>query len=67
MTRSGAPLQGATGEGKTWISAASPHGPDAAAWAGECIATKISAAAAIASWLARNGGPPLAAAQVERI
>jgi len=67
MTRSGVPLQGATGEGKTWISAASPHGPDAAAWAGESIIANINAAAAIASWLARNGRPPFAAALVERI
>jgi hypothetical protein len=48
MTRSGAPFQGANGEGKTWISAASPHGPDAAS-AGESIAAKINAAAAKAN------------------
>jgi len=65
MTRSGAPLQGAAGEGKTWISAPSPHGPDAAA-AAECIVAKINAAATAANRLARNGRPLLAAALVER-
>jgi hypothetical protein len=47
MTRSGAPFQGATGEGKTWIPAASPHEPDAAL-AGESIVAKINAVAAAA-------------------
>jgi hypothetical protein len=44
MTRSGAPLQGAIGEGKTDISAF-PHGPDAA-WAGEPVVAKMNAATA---------------------
>jgi hypothetical protein len=72
MTRSGAPFQGATGEGKTWISAASPHG---AAPAGEFVVAKTNAAAATASRLTRQDlttanewrRPLLAAAPVERI
>src|SRR5258707_10538672 len=57
MTRSGAPFQGASGEGKTKRSAASAHGPDAAS-AGESIvvnmnATVAAAAAATANRLAR--------------
>jgi hypothetical protein len=48
MTRSGIPFQGANGEGKTWISAASPHGPGAAA-AGEPTVAKMNAAVAAAA------------------
>ncbi|HVI66906.1 MAG TPA: hypothetical protein VM910_30665 [Bradyrhizobium sp.] len=48
MTRSGIPFQGAKGEGKTWISAASPHGPGAAS-AGEPTVAKMNAAVAAAA------------------
>jgi hypothetical protein len=48
MTRSGAPFQGANGEGKTKNSGASPHGPDAAL-AGESIVVKMNAAVAAAA------------------
>jgi hypothetical protein len=52
MTRSGAPFQGANGEGKTDIPAISPHGPDAA-WAGDPTVAKMNAAVAAANRLAR--------------
>jgi hypothetical protein len=54
MTRSGAPFQGANGEGKTENPAASPQRPDAAS-AGESIVAKTNAAvAAAANRLARS-------------
>jgi hypothetical protein len=54
MTRSGAPFQGANGEGKTENPAASPQRPDAAS-AGESIVAKMNAAvAAAANRLARS-------------
>src|SRR5215472_13575169 len=54
MTRSGAPFQGANGEGKTENPAASPQRPDAAS-AGESIVAKMNAAvAAAADRLARS-------------
>src|ERR1700746_2812418 len=53
MTRSGAPFQGAAGEGRTWISAVS-HAPDAA-FAGESmVVNRKAAVAAEAKWRARR-------------
>ena len=48
MTRSGAPLHGALGEGRTWIWAAPSHGPGAA-FAGDSIIEKMNAAIAAAA------------------